>query len=302
MSVAAIDQLAQRGNDDDVALLTRLSTTDAFANQFGFRRSVVQALVKIDSKSAIGALIGLVDRVDGETQADVVKYLTSVTNQAFGIDKAAWTNWWAANSAGFVIPPAGTRTLAAADKVSPGVTMYYGLPMYATRLVFVMDTSNSMIGFRLDTAKRELCDAINKLRPSDQFTVLVFDRSVRAWQKTLAPADAANKKKAVAFVKKQGTQLMTASFDALEAALDVSTPRRFSFSPTEAPFGGKGVSRSADIVPLITGMNQSRRESILYDRHRRRPEVGSPMDTLPASSLAEMNYGVYRRVDWRWQC
>ncbi len=238
MAVEMTDRLAERGSDDDVALLVRLSTTDAFAHQFGFRRSVILALIRIDSKPAIGALIGLVGKIDGEGQADAIKYLTSVTNQALGNNQAAWAKWWAENSETFVIPPAETRTLAAAETVSPGVTLYYGLPMYATRIVFIMDTSNSMIGFRLEAAKRELCKAIDALRPTDQFTVLVFDRTVRVWQKKPVLADVANKKKAIQFVKKQGTQLMTASFDALEAALDIDAEAIF-FLTDGAPYGGK---------------------------------------------------------------
>ncbi len=51
MAVELTDQLAARGHDDDVALLVRLSTTGAFAHQFGFRRSVVLALARIDSQA-----------------------------------------------------------------------------------------------------------------------------------------------------------------------------------------------------------------------------------------------------------
>ena len=81
-----------------------------------------------------------------------------------------------------------------------------------------MDTSQHA-RFSADGSQRELCTVINTLRANDQFTVLVFDSNVRTWQKKLVPADATNKKKAIQFVNKQETNLQTASFDALEAAL-----------------------------------------------------------------------------------
>ena len=211
VAVELADQLAARGQPEDVALLVKLSQTKAFAKQFGFRRSVIWALVHIDSKPAIGALIGLVGETDGEAQADAIKYLTSVTDQALGNNQAAWAKWWEESASTFTIPSPSSRTLAAADKVSPGVTMYYGLPVYARRIVFIMDTSRSMNGQRLIAAKRELIAAIDRLQPKDQFTVLVFDNDVRMWQKKLVPAEPTAKKRADLFVTKQDTHPQTAS-------------------------------------------------------------------------------------------
>ena len=293
VAVELADQLAARGQPEDVALLVKLSQTKAFAKQFGFRRSVIWALVHIDSKPAIGALIGLVGETDGEAQADAIKYLTSVTNQALGNNQAAWAKWWEESASTFTIPSPSSRTLAAADKVSPGVTMYYGLPVYARRIVFIMDTSRSMNGQRLIAAKRELIAAIDRLQPKDQFTVLVFDNDVRMWQKKLVPAEPTAKKRADLFVTKQDTHPQTASYDALEAALQFDAEAIF-FLTDGAPFGGK-VSAPGAIIDLITAMNVSRRESI-YTIGIGAGLPGSPMDVF-LRTLAEKNFGAYRRVD-----
>jgi hypothetical protein len=293
MAVEMTDQLAARGNDDDVALLVKLSKTKAFANQFGFRRSVIWALTRIDSLPAIGGLIGLLADVDGEAQADAIKYLTAVSNQAFGNNQPAWAKWWEENREHFSIPPAAARTLAAAEKVSPGVTTYYGLPVYARRIVFIMDTSRSMQGMRLQLAKRELVKVIERLQPRDQFAVLVFDNDVRLWQKKLVAADDAAKKKAAQFVNNQDTHPLTASYDALEAALQFDAEAIF-FLTDGAPFGGK-VTAPAQIVELITQLNRYRRESI-YSIGIGAGLPGSPMDVF-LRTLAESNFGSYRRVD-----
>jgi VWA domain-containing protein/HEAT repeat protein len=293
MAVELTDQLAYLGRDDDVALLIRLSTTEAFVHQFGFRRSVVLGLVRVDRPAAIGALIDLLGKLDGEAQADAIKYLTAVTGQALGDNQAAWAQWWKENEATFVIPPPEKRKLAAVEHVSPGVTQYYGLPIYATRLVFVMDTSNSMIGARLAAAKRELIAAIDGLRPTELFTVLVFNAGVRAWQKKLVPATDANKKLAIRFVKNQQTKLLTVSYDALEAALEFDAEAIF-FLTDGAPVGGK-ITAPVEIVRAVTMLNRSRRESI-YTIGIGAGAVGSPMDQF-LRTLAEANFGVYRRVD-----
>jgi hypothetical protein len=150
-----------------------------------------------------------------------------------------------------------------------------------------------MLGERLMAAKRELAAAIETLRPNDQFTVLVFDSSVRSWQKKLVVADTTNKKKAIQFVKKQETNLQTASFDALEAALGFDAEAIF-FLTDGAPFGGK-IAAPPEIVRVITLLNRSKRESI-YAIGIGAGEVGSPMDTF-LRTLAESNFGIYRRVD-----
>jgi hypothetical protein len=294
VAVELADRLAAHGTDDDVALLVKLSKTKTFTNQFGFRRSVIWALSKIDSLPAIGALIALLGDIDGETQADAVKYLTSVTDQALGNNQSAWAKWWEENREQFKIPPQSGRSLTAISKVSPGVTMYYGLPVYARKIVFVMDTSGSMrAGGRLVAAKRELVNVIDRLQPQDKFTVLVFDNDVRMWQKKLVNADVAAKKKATLFVNKQETHPQTASYDALEAAMQFDAEAIY-FLTDGAPFGGK-VSAPDQIVQFITLMNGSRRESI-YAIGIGAGVPGSPMDVF-LRTLAESNYGVYRRVD-----
>ena len=293
VAVELADQLGARGQVEDVELLVKLAGTKAFAKQFGFRRSVVWALAHIDTKPAIGALIGLVGQIDGEAQADAIKYLTSVTNQALGNNQEAWAKWWSENGSTFSIPSPGTRTLAAADKVSPGVTTYYGLPVYARRIVFVIDTSRSMSGPRIVAAKRELIAAIDRLRDKDQFTVLAFDNDVRMWQKKLVPADPQAKKRAGLFVNKQDLHPQTASYDALEAAMQFDAEAIF-FLTDGAPFGGK-VSMPVQIVELITAMNVSRRESI-YTIGIGPGLPNSPMEVF-LRTLADKNNGVYRRVD-----
>ena len=106
------------------------------------------------------------------------------------------------------------------------MTLYYGAELrHADGVCLGYLTQHA--GVRLVAAKRELTAAIEALRPSDQFAVLVFDNTVRMWQKKLVAANPVNKKSAIAFVNRQETNLMTASYDA-EAGWR-STPRRSSF-------------------------------------------------------------------------
>ena len=89
-----------------------------FANHFGVRRAVVEALVRLDRLEAVGELIRFLADVQGEARADILKYLSSVTGQNLVGDAKAWATWWRQNQEKFVLPPPGARAvvaIAAAD-------------------------------------------------------------------------------------------------------------------------------------------------------------------------------------------
>jgi von Willebrand factor type A domain len=286
------DQLGARPAEDSVTLLVKISKTDMFANHFGVRRAVVDALVRLDRLSAVGELIHFLVDVQGEARADILKYLTAITGQNFLNDSKAWASWWRQHQETFVLPPPGARAVmqvAAAD-----TPYYYGLPIYAQKLVFVLDTSGSMSQFnRLETAKRELSNAIRNLNEDSQFAIIVFNGIVDVWQRKLMVANEVHKKTAITFVQSQAAHADTASYDALEAAFAFDAEAIF-FLSDGAPTSGKIVA-PGDIINTITTGNRSRRESI-YAIGLAPGPADSPMEWF-MKTLAEQNSGVYRRVD-----
>ena len=158
-----------------------------------------------------------------------MKYLSAVTGQRLLENSQAWIEWWDKNKETFVMPLPAART-PVTSVASDDTPSYYGVPIYAQKLVFVLDTSGSMRGFRLAAAQRELIDTINKLHDDDQFAIVVFNSSVNAWQKRMVPATAASKKAAATFVNNQETHFNTASYDALEAAFNFDAEAIFFLS------------------------------------------------------------------------
>jgi von Willebrand factor type A domain len=293
IALAIADALAGRGNPDDVAPLARLSTTKVFAAHFGVRRGVVGALVKIPSKEAVGALIAMMDRVGGEVKADASEHLTTITGQIFGLDAAAWGRWWEQAGETFVYPrlaqSSAYRTVINESKSGA----YYGMPLFAERVVFVLDTSGSMNGDRIVAAKRELDRAIAGLPEHVQFGIVTFNGRVSAWQRTLVKADDKTKRAAIAYVDAQNPHSNTASFDALEAALVYDTEAIY-FLSDGAPTSGKIVA-PLDIVNAISAVNKVRRISI-YTIGIAPGFPGSPTDVF-LKTLSEQNFGRYRRID-----
>ena len=174
------DQLGARDEEDSLPILVKLTKTKVFEHHFGPRRAVVWGLIRLDRLESLGVLITLLADIKGEVRADIVKYLTAVTGQNFleiprpGPRGGRPTR----NRSSFRhLPPGWVESVA-----TPGTPSYYGQPIYAQRIVFVMDISGSMAGFRLAAAKHELTATIEKLRDDDQFAVIVFNSNVDCWQ------------------------------------------------------------------------------------------------------------------------
>ena len=286
------DELGSHGKAADVAPLARLAASKVFEQDFGVRRSVVQALTMIHEPAAIGALIDVAAKIRGEAQADAIEHLTVVTGQIFGLEGAAWQRWWADVKDEWEYPqrvdkkPYRSLDLAAQN-------YYYGLPLFAERMVFVLDTSGSMTGPRIVAAKRELSGAIANLPEYVSFSVVVFNGTVGVWQKKLVKATEQSKRTAIGFVNSQATQANTASYDALEMAFRFDAEAIY-FLSDGAPHGGK-ITAPVDIVAAITAANKSRRISV-YTIGIGVGLPGGPLEVF-LKTLAEKNLGLFRRVD-----
>jgi len=289
---ALADELGRRSGPRDLAVLEKLATSKMYAEQFPVRRAVVQAIANVPRKEAIGVMIKLLPGIQGEAQADALHFLTAITGQQHAGNIPNWQKWWQDEGQSFAYPASVVKTNVRKVPLQTS-SMYYEIPIYARRLVFVMDTSGSMAGERLAAAKRELASAIMGLGENTQFTVLVFNGNVFAWQKRLVPANSASKRQAVAFVEGQQAQSQTSSYNALEMALTFDAEAIY-FLTDGAPSSGKIVN-PPEIVAAISKINRAKRESIYTIGIGVGPQGG--LFDMFLSALAEQNLGEYRRVD-----
>jgi hypothetical protein len=286
-----IDEQAPQGEADAMRMLMLFTRTDFFDRHFGLRRCVVQGLTQVKDRDAITHLINLLPRFKGLIQFDVVSHLIVSTGENFGDDAGKWKTWWTEKQSQTrpvdksKIPPIGSY-------VKFGE--YYGIPICAKRVVFVLDTSGSMRGGKLEAAQTELIRVIRELPKEVHFSIVAFDNSVRVWQRELVQATEQMKHIAVNVVLEQQARADTASYDALEAAFDLD-PEAIYFLSDGAPRGGK-IDDPVQIVSTISGFNRVRRISI--------HSIGIDTNTPAAAgfarfmqTLAEANWGVYKAVN-----
>ena len=280
---------AASDGDDGVALLRSLSQLQFFAADFSFRRGVVRGLINLHAPASVVALVDLLDTLPGEVRADVAGYLAAISGKNHGVDADAWRAWWESEGGDFEFPP--RAPFYPAPTVAPGDAgnAYYEIPVYADRIVFVIDTSSSMEGERMETAKRELVSAIHTLDPLVAFTVISFSDAARAWQPQLVAAGDDAKRSAAAYVSALTAAGKTASFDALDAAFRYDAEAIFFLSDGE-PTAGRMVN-PAQIIRFVAEANKNRRLSL--------HTIGIMPDNGLAQFLqvlATANNGAYRHV------
>lgn len=280
-----IDDLGKQGDDAALRMLVRMSKSKYFATSYALRRAIVQALSQMRRKEVISFFIDLLPDAKGQVQYDVVKYLTTVTGLLHRDDHQRWKEWWAENKNEFQFD----RVKPVDPRVEQQLA-YYGIPICAKRVVFVLDTSGSMRGEPIEAAKRALVETINKLPTEVRFNVVFFNSLIQTWMPELTPATSDRKQQAISTVYGADLRAGTASHSALEAALTLD-PEVIYFLSDGAPTDG----RPRDIVEALSLTNRTRRVSIhTIGVGTDRSEVARLGNFM--KSLADSNWGDYRAV------
>jgi hypothetical protein len=291
--IALADLLAIHHAPIDIGPLVRLLHSKV-SEPFGVRRALIGALTQIDDAGAVSSLVSELSKIDGEARADAIEYLALVTKQQF-VEPAAWQEWWAKQRDTFTFPKdfkrPPLRTIE--NLVSGGSATYYGLPLYARRLVFVVDISGSMDGPRIMAAKQELTSAISALKPQVSFNIVIYHHEATPWEDELVPADDLHKAQALQFIADIHADGGTATYDGLELAFQYDAEAIYLLTDG-APTSGK-FRLPLDIVNAISTANRTRRESI-YTIGIGPGPVDSPFEAF-LKLLAARNFGLYRRVD-----
>jgi hypothetical protein len=262
-----------------------------FSSVFGFRRAVVQAMILVRRPKAMEALIDLLPKTDGEVHGDICRHLIAVAGQIAGADDEAWSSWWKKHKEGFQFPPRDSNPIS--TEAAPGTPAYYGLPIQAQRIVFVIDISGSMRGPRLEAAQRELNATIDKLPEATLLNIVAFSNQTVVWRKMLTRATPQTKQAAQRFVYLLRAGGRTAAYDALEAAFHFDVEAIY-FLSDGAPNAGT-IPHPDAILTAVTQANRTRRISI-YTIGIAPGEPDGPLDSF-MKTLAEENFGVYRRVE-----
>ncbi len=111
---------------------------------------------------------------------------------------------------------------------------------------FVMDTSGSMVGPKMEQARKALAFCVSRLKPQDHFNIVRFSTDVEALHPAPVPASAANRERALTFVRDMVAAGGTAISPALELALSQRLPAQ---QPHQVIFVTDGIPTVGETDP-----------------------------------------------------
>jgi Ca-activated chloride channel family protein len=125
-------------------------------------------------------------------------------------------------------------------------------------VAFVLDTSGSMAGAKLDQAKRALKFCVENLNDGDRFEVLRFSTEVEPLFDKLVEANQSNRSKAEEFIKDLKPIGGTAIDDALRKALSLNTQTDSRFRPFVIIFltDGRPTIGTTDEDQIVAGVKK----------------------------------------------
>ncbi len=289
--VALADDLGEAADAQALRSLAALTRQKCVMKTFACRRAVLQAMLAIRRPEAVSALLALLPSLDGEVRGDVAAVPGAAFRPAARFRRRGLAGLVEGAPAGIRV--SRRRRSAGGRHRAQGVGYYYGLPLYARRMVFVIDISGSMGGPRLAAAQRELTAAVNSLPAESEFALVAFHSAVFVWRRELVRATPQAKQEARLFVYQLVAHGRTATYDALDAAFRFDPEAVYLLSDGE-PNAGR-VPAPAAILATIGQANRARRISI-YSIGIAPGPPGSDMEVF-MQRLAEQNLGRYRRLD-----
>ena len=175
-----------------------------------------------------------------------------------------------------------------------------GIEITSKRIAFLLDVSNSMLAkargaearklglSKLDVMKAELAKVVEKLPLGAGINIMIFDRTIRVWEKSLKILTRSVRKKALAYAKGLTTGGGTNIFDTVERALKDPLVDTIYLLTDGLPTRGR-IKAPAAILKEIDILNRARGVTI------HTIAFGAESDLL--RQLAERNGGQYRFVD-----
>jgi Ca-activated chloride channel family protein len=153
-------------------------------------------------------------------------------------------------------------------------------------LVFVLDSSGSMSGKKIQQTKEAARFIINHLEERDRFSVIDFDDGVSLFSNELAPANTEHKEKAIQFIDgvedSGGTNINEALLKALSLMSQGERPNYILFLTDGQPT--VGITGVGEILKNIAAANTSKARLFVFG-------VGSDVNTELLDKLSGDNRG-----------
>ena len=188
------------------------------------RLALAEGLRAYRHKESVDLLITLVGDKRIRVRESANESLELLTGQVRGTSQKRWKKWRQAQGADVRLIPREISRLRPYRKRDRRYAPrgYFGVHVASNRMVYVLDKSESMFYGLFDGVVDEMSAQLASAGPTTKFNVIEFDAAPRIWQTKLQPANAANVRKAVAFLQRSKPYGPTNVIDSLRLGMRVA--------------------------------------------------------------------------------
>lgn len=272
----------------------------------------------IRTKDAIDPLITLLESGTGRILEQIWPTLVEITDNQYNDDPRIWRNWWNNASGTYVLPTdakiaerRAARAATSALYVTPKAEAdFMGVKTASRQIVFVIDVSGSMEeeiidrdGFRergftrftkLAIVQEELSRSIDQLGSNVFFNIYSFATEVEPWRKKPVPANALNKRSAMAWVRKLkpigGGQASKRASAGLSGSSNLEKGRTNTYAALLAGLGVNPNPKKRGPMTETAAEEMGKIADTMFFLSDGKPTVGELVDTEDIkTAIAEIN-------------
>jgi len=307
------------------------STTNAIAKHletdaWQLRVAACQALASIGAMRGVDPLIARMGIEQGHVHEEIHDALKAICRIDRGNVASEWKKWWEQQRAtrGGALPERPKeppKEKEEVDRYGKPPPKYYGISIYSNRIGFVLDTSMSMNqnfepdpkaaltlsrqytgSTKLAICKEEIGQTLSTLSSRAHFSIIIFNTSIRSYDRTPTPASAGNIEAAKSWLQSLPPAGETNYYGGLRAALNLDensnewapnfepTPDTLTFLTDGMPTQGE-ITDPDTLVEWYTALNR-------YARIRTHViAFGTKgVDVQTLQRMAELNRGRFVQV------
>ena len=232
VAAVGLERLGHMARPAEGLLLTMLNDPDQRV-----RWTAAAATARVGTTQAIPALLNMLERERGAGRRHAADALEILTGQTYGTYVSSWKLWAEAEAGSLEDSDLGKGKPSSSKKSKkskrgtenePRTSSYLGIPLDGNGIVFILDTSNSMLAkikakgtlgdskeTRIEACRRELTRAIRSLSDQQFFNVVWFNEASLAFQRQLVPGTEKHREAACQWLEKAPLGTGTNMHDAL---------------------------------------------------------------------------------------
>ena len=213
------------GGADELKAFTKILANETSA---AFKAELLLILRDRRKADAVPIILKELAGKDPIVKSAAAEAMEAISGQAHGYNVNLWKAWhkrWLANRPKDTGPSVSTG--GEVEEPPPHISRslnpdFYGLPLTAKDIVFVIDISGSVGSDGFDKAKRQIIEAVALLGSDVHIAALFFSDKVHQWKKgAMVPASPANKEDLALFLRGLEPGNSTDVYSAINAGLKI---------------------------------------------------------------------------------